>query len=390
VSVRIRIQPDILNIPVSERERIIAACEGRGGLTDLASGNPDMAMPSFVVERLKASVETGYARYTDYFGFLDLRVKLAEHLKARWQLAADPERQIVITSGVQEGLYVVMRSIIHPKDQVLIPSPHYGNYYQNAIACGAEPVLVPLEEKEGFVPDLERLEKGVTGRTRALVFCNPSNPLGVVWPLEILEGLAALAIRHNLIVLVDEIYHDFVYTDAPVTSIGSLPGMAERTFTFGGFSKSHLMMGLRIGFVVGPPEAMLAVKNLHYCVTLCPSSLAQVAAMAALDCPREQMEPVFDEFRRRLETLHRGVKAIDGVSCVQPQGGFYLFPNMSRFGSSSLELAIRLIEQAGVITLPGTEFGPYGEGYLRLSVCARREQLKEGLARLTEFAGKCG
>jgi aminotransferase len=388
--VYIRIQPDILNIPVSERESIIAACGSRANLPDLASGNPDMAMPNFIVERLKSAVEAGYARYTDYFGFPELRAKLAKHLKTRWQLAADPEREIVITSGVQEGLYVVMRSIIHPKDEVLIPSPHYGNYYQNAFACGARPVLVPLAEKDGFMPDFDRLAKAVTNRTRTLVFCNPSNPLGVIWPSEILEGLAYLAIRHDLIVLVDQIYHDFVYTDEPITSIAALPGMAERTFTFGGFSKSHLMMGLRIGFVVGPPEPTLAVKNLHYCVTLCPSSLAQVAALAALECPKEQLEPVVREFRQRLEMLHRGVTAIDGVSCVQPLGGFYLFPNMSRFGSNSLDLAIRLIKQAGVITLPGTEFGPYGEGYLRLSVCARREQLEEGLARLTQFADTCG
>ncbi|UCG14444.1 MAG: pyridoxal phosphate-dependent aminotransferase [Deltaproteobacteria bacterium] len=386
MSVCIRIQPDILNIPISERERIITACHGRERLADLASGNPDMAMPDFVVEQLRACMESGYARYTDYYGLPELRAKLSQQLKGEWRITADPETEIVITSGVQEGLYVVMRAVLHSGDQVLIPSPHYGNYYQNAIACGAKPVLVPLDEKEGFVPDLDRLEKAVTSRTRALVFCNPSNPLGVVWPREILDGLATLAIRHNLIVLVDEIYHDFVYSVQPITSIATLPGMAERTFTFGGFSKSHLMMGLRIGFVVGPSEPMIAVKNLHYCITLCPSSVAQVAALAALDCPKEQLELVFHEFRQRVEMLHRGVATIDGVSCVKPEGGFYLFPNMSRFGLSSIDLAVQLIERAGVITLPGTEFGPYGEGYLRLSVCATREQLEEGLARLAEFA----
>jgi aminotransferase len=385
---RIQIQPDIDNIPQTKRSRIIAASQGRGDLANLSSGNPDMAMPPFIVEKLRAELESGYARYTDYYGLPELRERLAQYLKMKWQIAADPERELMISSGVQQGLYVVMRSILHPGDEVLIPSPHYGNFYLNTIGCGGKPVLVPLDEKDGFVPDLQRLEGAVTERTRALVFCNPSNPLGVVWPQEILEGLASLAIRHNLTLMVDEIYRDFTYTDQPF-SIGALPGLSERTFTFGGFSKSHLMMGLRIGFVVGPAEAMDAVKKLHYCVALCPSYFGQVAALAAMDCPREELDAIQREFRQRLEVLYQAVKAIPGVSCVQPQGAFYLFPNMNRFGLSSMDLAIKLIEEAGITTLPGTEFGPFGEGFLRLSVCAGREQLDMGMARLTEFASKC-
>ncbi len=185
--------------------------------------------------------------------------------------------------------------------------------------------------------------------------------------------------------LVDEIYRDFTYTARPF-SIAALPGVGGRTFMLGGFSKAYMMMGLRIGYVVGPPEAMFHVKNLHYCVALCPSSLGQLAAQAALECPKDQLEPIYQEFRDRIEMLYQGISAIPGVSCVEPQGGFYLFPNVTRFGQNSMELAIRLIEEAGVVTLPGTEFGPHGEGYLRLSVCAKREGLERGIARLREFA----
>jgi len=389
VSSRIQIHPDILNIPYGDRKRIIDACRGKEGLANLASGCPDMPVPAFIMERIRAGLDSGYAPYTNYYGLPELREKLSQYLEAECDVEADPEKELLITHGVQEGLYIVMRAILHPGDEVLMPSPHYAEYYLNAIACGGKPVLVPLDEESGFVPDLDRLEKAITRKTRAVVFSNPNNPLGVVWSREVLEGIANLAKAHNLIVVVDEIYREFTYTEQP-PSIGALPGMKERTFTLGGFSKAYMMMGLRMGYVVGPAEAMFSIKNLHYCVVLCPSYVGQIAALAALDCPREQLEPMYREFGDRLEMLYRGVMAIPGVSCVRPQGSFYIFPNMSCFGMSSMELALTLIEKAGVVTLPGTEFGPYAEGYLRLAVCAKREQVEMGIARLTKFAREFG
>ncbi|MBC8394600.1 MAG: pyridoxal phosphate-dependent aminotransferase [Deltaproteobacteria bacterium] len=382
---RIRVHPDILNIPQTKREPIHMACRGREDLVNLSSGNPDQAMPDFIVEQLKKSLDSGRVPYTDYYGIPELRTRISETLRKDWDIIADPATEIAVTSGVQEGLYVVMRSLLHPGDEVLIPSPHYGNYFQNTVACGGKPVLVQLEEKTGFMPDFDRFKKAITPNTRFLIFCNPNNPLGVVWPGEVLQGLADLALAHDLIVLVDEIYRDFTYY-RPAESIGALPGMKERTFTFGGFSKSHMMMGLRIGFVAGPEAPMAAVKKLHYCIALCPSYLGQVAALAALDCPQEQLDCFIREYQDRIEMLHKGMTEIPGVTCVLPQGGFYVFPNVKRFGLNSMELAIQMIENASVITLPGTEFGPYGEGYLRLAVCERREHLEMGIERLKDFA----
>ncbi len=382
---QIQIHPDILNIPYGDRKRIIDATQGREDLINLASGNPDLPMPAFITERLKASLNSGRASYTNYYGLPELRRKLSQFLREEWGISADPENELLITHGVQEGLYIVMKSIIHPGDEVLIPSPHYAEYELNAIACGSKPVLVPLDEDQGFIPNFDTMERAVTEKTRAVVFCNPNNPLGVVWPREVLQTIASLAKSHNLIVLVDEIYRDFTYAEQP-PSIITLPGMEERTFVFGGFSKSYMMMGLRAGYVIGPAEAMFPIKNLHYCVALCPSSLGQIAALAALDCPKEQLKPIYREFGERLETLYQGVKAIPGVRCVEPRGGFYIFPNVSCFGLRSMDLALRLIEEVGVVTLPGTEFGPYGEGYLRLATCVDREQIETGVSRLLEFA----
>jgi len=379
-----KINPDIVKIPLSKREAILAAMKGKTNLANLAAGNPDMPMPKTIVDRMTAYISSGYAPYSDYYGFPELRQKLSQMLQSQWQITADPDTDLFITCGVQEGLYVIMRTILQPGDEVLIPSPHYGTYFQNTVACGAKPVLVPLDEADGFVPDMERLAQAVTPQTRALVFCNPSNPLGIVWPQATIEALADFALKHALLVLVDEIYHDYIFTTPP-PSIAALPGMKTHTFTFGGFSKSYLMMGLRIGFVVGPVELMSAVKKLHYCVALCPSVIGQIAAMAAFDCTAEELQPIITEFQEKLEMLYKGVAALPGVSCVRPGGSFFIFPNFKNYGSDSMSLALRLIEEAGVITLPGTEFGELGEGYLRLSVCAKREEVEEGLKRLQNF-----
>ena len=378
------INPDVAAIPMSKREAIWKAMEGRNGLANLASGNPDMVMPEPVRKAMRDHVDEGYARYTDYYGFKALREGIGGMLARDWSLPVDSEDAIILTCGVQQGLYVVMRTILKPGDEVIIPSPHYGTYYQNTLACGAKPVLVPLEESDNFVPDFERLAAAVSPKSRAIVFCNPNNPLGVVWSHQVLKSLADFAQAHDLLILVDEIYRDYTFNGKPL-SIGSLPGMAQRTFTFGGFSKSHLMMGLRIGFVAGPPALMHTVKKLHYCVVLCPSVISQTAAQAALKCTDGDLAPIRKHFAAKLDHLYRRIKALPDVSCVAPGGSFYVFPNFSRYGSDAMAFAIRLIEEAGVVTLPGTEFGERGQGHLRLSVCATEAEVSEGIQRLETF-----
>ena len=378
------INPDVAAIPMSQREAIWKAMEGRNDLANLASGNPDMTMPPSVREAMQQHAAEGYARYTDYYGFKALREGIGSMLERDWSLSIDSENGIIVTCGVQEGLYIVMRSILKPGDEVIIPSPHYGTYYQNTLVCGAKPVLFALNESEGFEPDFERLTAAVNSKSRAIVFCNPSNPLGVVWSHQTLKSLADFAQTHDLFVLVDEIYRDYTFNGKPL-SIGSLPGMAQRTFTFGGFSKSHLMMGLRIGFVAGPPALIQAIKKLHYCVVLCPSVTSQTAALAALNCTEAELAPIRSHFAAQLDRLYRCVTALPGVSCVAPGGSFYVFPNFSRYGSDAMAFAIRLIEEAGVVTLPGTEFGELGQGYLRLSVCATESEVSEGIRRLEAF-----
>ena len=381
----ISVNPAVAAIPYGDRKRIMELCRGREDLVDLMSGNPYQQMPEWIRRRTTELFNSRPMRYTHYWGMPELRQRLAEKLRVECGISADAENQILVTHGVQEALYVAMRTLLRPGQEVLIPSPHYANYLLNTVACGAEPVFVPLPETNGFLPDIGELEAAVSEKTRLLVFSNPNNPLGVAWPDSTIGDLADFVRRHDLLIVVDEIYRDFA-TPRPPLSIASLPGMEDRTFTLQGFSKSYFMMGMRIGYMTGPPEVMLHVRQLHYLITLCPSRIAQYAALAALDCPAEYLEPMHEEYREKLRILYQGVSCMPGARCVEPNGSFYAFPNFSSFGLSSLDLATKLIEEAGVMTLPGTEFGPAGEGHLRLSVVSDRDRLEEGVERLQRFA----
>lgn len=378
----IGLNPNIVEYPPSDRLTIVAAMQGRPDLADLSSGNPDFPVPPFIVDRLKKAVEQGYSPYSDYFGVPALRQGISKYLESQCGIQADPEKELLVTHGVQQGLYLVMRTLLSPGDEVLLPSPHYGSYAVNARTCGAKPVLVPLHEENRFEPDMEAMTEAVTERTRAVIFSNPHNPLGILWPRHVLEEIAEFAQRHDLLVLVDEVYHD--YFEKPV-SIGSLPGMRQRTFTFNGFSKSHMLMGLRMGYVAGPEEIMQYVQRFHHSIAISTSSLGQAAALAALECPHDEVSGTYQEIQDLLMLLYQRVTGLSGVTCVKPESGFYLFPSFASLGLTSLDLSIRLIEEAGVVTLPGTEFGPLGEGYLRLSVAAGRAHVEMGIERLEQF-----
>ena len=381
----ISVNPAVAAIPYGDRKRIMELCRDREDLVDLMSGNPYQQMPEWIRRRTTELFNSGPMRYTHYWGMPELRQRLSERLQAECGISADPEREILVTHGVQEALYVVMRTLLRPGEEVLIPSPHYANYLSNTVACGAEPVLVPLREADGFLPDVGELEAALSEKTRLLICSNPNNPLGVTWPDSTVEELAGFARKHDLLVVVDEIYRDFAAPRPPL-SLASLPGMQQRTFTLQGFSKSHFMMGMRIGYLAGPEEVMLHIKQLHYLIMLCPSRISQYAALAALDCPAEYLEPMRREYRTKLRILYEGIARIPGASCVEPNGSFYVFPNFTCFGLSSMDMAVELIEKAAVMTLPGTEFGPAGEGHLRLSVVSDRDRLEEGVGRLQRFA----
>lgn len=387
MSFNITINPHVADIPYGDRKKILAATQGKDDLVDLMSGNPDMEMPHYIRQEVKKKIDTFPMRYTPYYGIPELKARLAGIVGTEWGTSIDPEQELLITHGVQEGLYAAMRTVLQPGDEVLVPTPHYANYLLDTVVCGAKPIFVPLKEEEGFVPNMKVLERYVTSKTRALVFANPNNPLGVTWSEDTIRNLADFAREHDLIVLVDEIYREFAVPKPPL-SIASLPGMWERTFTFRGFSKSYCMMGMRIGFLVGPGEVMHHIRQLHYLLLLAPSTVGQWAALAALDCPEDQLSPLREEFREKIAYLYKGISDIPGITCVKPNGTFFVFPNVRSFGMKSLDLSLEMIKEEGLKVLPGTEFGEAGEGYLRLSVTAKWDQVKEGLERFKRFAEK--
>jgi len=246
----------------------------------------------------------------------------------------------------------------------------------------AKPVSVPLSEEKNYRIEMEQLERRVTKRTRLIWICNPSNPTGHVFSKQDLETIAEVAERHDLIVFADEIYEKIVYDDARHVSIGSLPGMEERTITVNGFSKAYAMTGWRIGYVAAGKKLTATLRKLHYYAVLCPNAISQKAAVAALKGPQTCVQEMVNEYNRRRAIALHELDKIKSLSYVIPKGAFYVFPNFSEYEKSDEKLALRFLKEAGVVTAPGSGFGTAGEGHLRISYSASHEQVREGIKRI--------
>jgi aspartate aminotransferase len=278
-------------------------------------------------------------------------------------------------------------ALVRPGDEVIYPDPGFPTYPAMIEVAGGVPVPVPLQEKQDFSFDLEAFDRLINPRTRMVVLNSPSNPTGGVMPLATLQHIADVALEQDVWVLSDEIYTRLVY-ESPTPSIASLPGMADRTVICDGFSKTYAMTGWRLGYGIMPKALAERVELLITHSVGCTASFTQVAGIEALTGPQEQAEAVIVEYRRRRDALVGGLNAIPGVRCRTPQGAFYAFPNVSSFGKSASWLAEYLLEEAGVALLPGTSFGRYGEGYLRLCFANSMENIQRAVYVLDSALGK--
>jgi aminotransferase len=249
----------------------------------------------------------------------------------------------------------------------------------------AKPVTVPLDEESDYQIEMEALERKVTGRTKMIWICNPSNPTGHVFSKQDLETIAEVANKHNLIVFADEIYEKIVYDDAKHLSIGSLPRMEDRTITLNGFSKAYAMTGWRIGYMAAGKKLSATLRKLHYYAVLCPNAISQKAALAALAGPQDCVHEMVKEYSRRRELALNELDKADSPFYARPEGAFYVFPNFTSYERSDELFATRLLKEAGVVTAPGSGFGRAGEGHLRISYSVSREHVKEGMERITGF-----
>jgi aspartate aminotransferase len=358
------------------------ALEAQGkNIVHLQIGEPDFDTPVNIRAAAKKALDEGWTHYSASAGLLQARQAIAKHVTETRGFAVNPD-QVVITPGGKPIMNFAITACVDEGDEVIYPNPGYPIYESVIEFIGAKAVPLPLKEERGFAFDLEDLRKLITPKTRMLILNSPQNPTGGVLGRELLKGIAELAIKHDLVVLSDEIYARVMYGNAEHVSIASFPGMPERTVLLDGFSKIFSMTGWRLGYGIMPEALAKLVAKLQINVTSCAASFTQIAGIEALQGPQDDMVRMVEEFRKRRDFIVDGLNKLPGFSCHKPDGAFYVFPNITKTGMKSKELADMLLYEAGVACLSGTAFGKYGEGYLRFSYANSIPMIQEGLTRI--------
>ncbi len=347
----------------------------------LEIGRPDFDTPERIKRAAAESLAQGHVFYTSNYGTPELRTAIADKMREKNRVGYDPS-EVLVTVGVGEGTFAGMAAFLNPGDEVLVPNPVWLNYIHVPESLGAVPSTYSLKEENDYQVDFAELESKITSRTKMLVLVDPSNPTGGVFSRETLDRLAETARKHDLLVLSDEIYERLVYDGVEHVSIASLPGMKERTITLGGMSKAYSMTGWRLGYLCAPREIVQACVRVHqYTVTCAPSFVQDASVVALRECD-EDVEAMRREYQRRKDYVVKAINAIDGLSCNNPKGAFYVFVNVKSLGRSSAEVAEYMLDHAKVALVPGSAFGSEGEGYLRLSYAAAYEELVEACERI--------
>jgi len=363
------------------------ALEAQGReIIHLEIGQPDFDTYPHVTEAGMRAISAGKTRYNPPSGVFELRQALAQDAGARRGLAFTAE-QVVVAPGAKLLLLLPMLALLEAGDEVIYPDPGFPSYAAAIGITGAKPVPLPLSEAHNFEFDPQALEARLSPRTRMIILNSPGNPTGSVLSTQALACIAEVARRHDLWLLSDEIYARLTYEgDAP--SIVALPGMAERTIVVDGFSKTYAMTGWRLGYGLMPQPLAARIDLLLTHSVGCTATFTQHAGLEAVLGPQDAVEAMRQEFRRRRALIVEGLNAIPGVHCLTPQGAFYAFPNVKAFGRPVDELAVYLLEEAGVALLPGTAFGQHGEGYLRLSYANSYENVQKALQRMADALKK--
>jgi aspartate/methionine/tyrosine aminotransferase len=347
----------------------------------LEIGEPDFDTPEHVIAAAQQALDKGFTHYVPAPGIPELRTAVTEFLERTGRMTTSPDR-VLITPGAKPIMFFTIMALCEEGDEVLYPDPGFPMYASIAAFAGAKPVPVPLREENGFVIDPDELRSLVTDRTKLLILNSPHNPCGSASTPEQLRAIAEIAIEHDLVVLSDEVYWALRY-DGDHHSVLDLDGMAERTILLDGWSKTFAMTGWRLGFGVFPQPLVEPVTRLLINSVSCTSAFSQYAAIAALEGPWDDVDRMLAAFRERREVIVSGLNAVPGVSCVEPGGAFYAFPNISELGLSAATLADRLLDEAGVACLPGTSFGGYGENHLRFSYANSVDNIRRALDAFT-------
>ena len=350
----------------------------------LEIGEPDFDTPANIRAAAKAALDEGATHYPPFAGIPELRLAIAEDSTLRKGFPVDPSQVFVTVGGKGVMVYAIL-AVVDPGDEVIVPDPGYPIYESLTRFVGGTPVPIPIRMEKDFRLDVDELESLITPRTRMVVINSPANPTGGVLTRDDIARIAALAERHDLVVLDDEIYARILYDGAEHVSIASLPGMAERTIVLDGFSKTYAMTGWRLGYAIVPPWLIQAYGTLIINTISGAATFAQRGAVEALRGPQDEVEAMVREFHARRDLIVDGLNAIPGIRCHRPSGAFYVFPEISATGLSGAELANRLLQETGVCVLAGTAFGGVGTSHIRISYANSRENLSEALGRIRAF-----
>ncbi|MCX7342439.1 MAG: pyridoxal phosphate-dependent aminotransferase [Hyphomicrobiales bacterium] len=364
----------------SLRTRMLDIAAGLTDVIALGRGDPDLDTPAHVIEAGQKALGNGATHYTHPLGMPQLREAIATSIRANGggDYSAD---EIVVTAGAQESMFVAMLALIDPGEEVIIPSPGYNSYHQAVELAGGLCVSVPTFERDGFALTAEAVEARLTPASRMLCLINPSNPTGMVIPPSEIEKLAALAIKHDLIVISDEIYARLVYDNARVVPVASLPGMKERTITIDGFSKAYAMTGWRVGYFAAPRHYAKAMAEIHHGLAICAPAVSQHAALAALSGSQDCVEAARQQYDARRRTMMAALDRM-GLSYARPNGAFYVYANVSSTGASASDFCLRLLQDGKVMMFPGSLFGDHCDDYVRISLLQPVPKIEEAARRM--------
>jgi len=376
----------VRDIPRSGIREFFDIVQTMPDVISLGVGEPDFVTPWHIREAAIYALERGKTSYTSNLGLLKLRQAISGYVEKQFGVPYDPAKQILVTVGVSEALDIALRAVVNPGDEVLYHEPCYVSYSPSITMAHGVAVPVSCQAEHGFALTAEALEKAVTPRAKVVVLNFPTNPTGGTMTRAELLKIADVLLRHNLLVITDEIYAELTFEGEHI-SIASLPGMRERTIFLHGFSKAYAMTGFRIGYACGPAELIEAMMRIHQYSMLCASIISQEAALEAIQRGEPDTAEMREQYRLRRNFI---VKAFDamGLSCHRPRGSFYAFPCIKSTGLGSKEFAVKLLETERVACVPGSAFGPSGEGYLRCCFATALDQIQIATERIARFVGK--
>ena len=377
----------VRDIPRSGIRDFFEIVQSMPNVISLGIGEPDFVTPWRIREAAIYGLERGHTGYTSNLGLPKLRERIAQYVAQHFRVSYDPAAEIIVTVGVSEAIDLALRALLNPGDEVLYHEPCYVSYSPSVILAHGVPVAVATRAEENFRLTAESLAAKITPKSKVLMLNFPCNPTGATQTREELEKIAKLCVKHDLVVLTDEIYSELTYDGGAHVSIAALPHMRERTVFLHGFSKAFAMTGFRVGYACAPPPLTEAMMKVHQYAILCANTMAQDAAIEALENGAKDVDNMRKEYELRRNFIVRSLNDM-GLETFKPLGAFYVFPKITSSGLTSREFSLKLLEKKKVACVPGPAFGPSGEGFIRCSYATGLEKIKEAMERMAEFVAE--